>query len=286
VRYLLYLNLEKEFGRSPKRKVVAFFASFWSIGGLLSDNDADMLEEVLQNTSLGAGDELVLMINSPGGEGLAAERIVNICRHYGNGGLSVIVPKMAKSAATMICFGANDIHMAQTSELGPIDPQIQVTDKGGTKYLAAHEIIESYNELMGMANRTSGRVDPFLQQLQRFDARDIRRIKSAQALSESIAINCLKSGRFSGLSEREIKRKMKPFLNPIFTKVHGRPIYRDVAKSCGLNIVQRDVRSPFWQIVRKLYVRLNRVVSQQVSEIIESAEHSWMAPLVMPSASD
>ena len=80
-----------------------------------------------------------------------------------------MVPRMAKSAATMICLGANEIIMSSTSELGPIDPQILIRDEQGkpVRYQAAHEIIDSYNELMDMANITKGRLEPFLQQLKR-----------------------------------------------------------------------------------------------------------------------
>ncbi len=156
IRRRFYASLEKQF--KQKVKVVALFTSF-SMPVLLQDVDADMLEEVLQNTPLQNGKELILLINSPGGEALPAERIVNICRSYSNGKFCVIVPKMAKSAATMICFGANKITMSKTSELGPIDPQIGIYDEHGNvvKYLAAHEIIESYNELdKGQSNSRKG----------------------------------------------------------------------------------------------------------------------------------
>lgn len=72
---------------------------------------------------------LIIMINSPGGDGLAAERIINVCRSYsGTGEYQVIVPGKAKSAATMVCFGASAIYMSPTSELGPVDPQIVIVD--------------------------------------------------------------------------------------------------------------------------------------------------------------
>jgi ClpP class serine protease len=155
--------------------------------------------------------ELALVLNSPGGEALPAERIVNICRSFSPNGYTVIVPKMAKSAATMICFGAKEIGMGRTSELGPVDPQILVESKDSMKYYAAHEIIESYEELMKKANRTKQKADPYLQQLYRFDARDIRRIRSAQQLSESIAVTVLRGGVFRGRTLRQIKNKIKPF---------------------------------------------------------------------------
>ena len=77
-----------------------------------------MLESVLEVEHTSG--RLVLIVNSPGGQALAAERIVNVCRAYSAGDFEVVVPHMAKSAATMICFGANRIHMSKTAQLGPV----------------------------------------------------------------------------------------------------------------------------------------------------------------------
>jgi membrane-bound ClpP family serine protease len=247
--------------------------------GTIADSDADMIEEVLQNTPIN-GKELILVINSPGGDGLAAERIINIFRSYSPNGFSVIVPKMAKSAATMICFGAKKILMSKTSELGPIDPQIAIFDDNGkfSGYQAAHEIINSYEGLMARASKTKGRIEPYLQQLARFDDRSIQRIKSAQALSESIAVKCLKTGCMSNLEERQIRVKIKPFLDPKFTKDHGRPIYYDVARSSGLATELADHNSELWKDVWCLYVRLNFLVSSSASKVIESSTEAYTAP--------
>ncbi len=238
-----------------------------------------MLEEILQNCDC-PGKELVLLINSPGGEAFAAERIVNICRSFSPKGFKVIVPKMAKSAATMVCLGATEIGMSPTSELGPVDPQIPILDGDEVRYLAAHEIIESYTDLFKKANRTKGRLEPFLQQLQRFDARDIRRIVSAQELSASIAVKSLKLGMLSRLTESQIKRKIAPFLNPAITKAHGRPIYHDVAEKCGLNVKLYDIKSDFWKQVWELYMRCNYVVSNaslRYSKMVETVEDYFVA---------
>lgn len=274
IRKDLYTQLENALNSEThhRYRVVAFFTSF-TFPVLLSDGDADILEEVLQNSDM-KEKELMLLLNSPGGDALTAERIINICRNYGkNDDFSVIVPKMAKSAGTMVCLGAKEIGMSRTSELGPIDPQILIKDEKGTpvKYQAAHEVIESYDELIRKANSTKGRIEPFLQQLNRFDARDIRGIKSAQALSESIAISSLKRGCFKNFSIPQIKQQIKPFLDPQHTKVHGRPIYHDTAKTCGLPVKLFDSESNIWQIVLKLYVRMNYYVSNHAPKLIESA---------------
>jgi hypothetical protein len=260
--------------------VLCFFVSF-RFPAVIEDQDGDVIEELLQNRP--SGKHLKLILNSPGGLALPAERIVNICRSYSRDGrFSVIVPKMAKSAATMVCFGAAEIGMSPTSELGPIDPQIPVyDDKGKLSYLAAHEILESYNDLLRQANRTKGRIEPYLQQLARYDAREIRRTVSAQQLSERIAIKTLQTGMLSGKSEAQIKSMIGPFLDPRYTVVHGRPIYPDVAKKAGLAIKLHDLKSEEWRTIWHLYVRLNHYVSNKVAKVIECIDDSFAAPVIM-----
>ena len=272
----LYQELEKNLGKNAR--LVAFFTSFrWPV--LIQDNDADMLEEVLQNT-LGKGDRLVLLLNSPGGEALAAERIVNVCQSFGQGEFSVIVPKMAKSAATMVCLGATEVGMSLTSELGPIDPQIPIRDDQGrvTRHIAAHEIRRSFDKLVRLASSTKGRIEPFLQQLSRYDSREIEWIISQQELSESIALKLLKSGTLRKLNQAKIKAQIKPFLDPTFTKVHGRPIYHDLAKKCGLKMKLYDLRSPFWRTLWGLYARIDHLLTSPargIAKLIESADESY-----------
>jgi hypothetical protein len=276
IRKPLYENLEKALGGN--KRVVSFFTSF-RYPVILEDDDADMLEDVLANTSLDEKD-LVPIINSPGGDALAAERIVNVCRSFSRKGFSVIVPKMAKSAATMICLGADEILMNKTSELGPIDPQILIRDDKNqpVRYQAAHEVLDSYSELMKEANGTKGRIEPYLQQLSRFDARDMRRIKSMQDLSENIAVNLLKRGMLKALGPAQIKQRIKPLTDPKRTTDHGRPVFHDEASRCGLKIKVYDNKNKVWQIVWELYVRLNFITSTSVTKVIESIEESYVSP--------
>src|ERR1041385_1829972 len=156
----LYVEIEKLLGRP----VVSYFTSF-RYPVMIEDADADMLEGVLQNIDLTNG--LALVISSPGGIGLAAERIINICRTYsGTGEFWAIVPGKAKSAATMICFGASKIYMGPSSELGPVDPQWTVRDeKGVLKRYSLFNVVESYDELFKKAVRAKGNLHPYLQQL-------------------------------------------------------------------------------------------------------------------------
>ena len=180
----------------------------------------------------------------------------------------------------MISLGADRILMSNTSELGPIDPQIRVMLEGEKRhqYVAAHEIIASYEDLMKEANQTKGQLAPYLQQLQRYDARAIQRIKSAQALSDSIAVRILESGMMKGRSAAYIRRRIKQLLDPTYSKAHGRPIYPDVAQKCGLNVVVQKLGGDVWGKVWELYTRLNHVVSGTASKIVESGRESYAAP--------
>ena len=271
-RLPLYEKLQKDF--EEKYVIVSFFMAFGSPGVFLNNSDADMLEEVLHNTNLD-GKSLLLVLNCPGGDALTAERIITICRTFSPNGYSVVVPKQAKSAATMICLGASRLYMSATSELGPIDPQIFDSDGAW----AAHEIIESYEDLIRKATKAKGNLDPYLQQLHRFDARNIRWIRSAQQLSESIALKALGTGALKGKSPKAIRKKIGPFLNPKYTKSHGRPIYHDVATKCGLDVELLPVRGSKWRTVWELYVRLGYAVNNgRGSKIIESQEDHYIVP--------
>ncbi|MFW7380285.1 MAG: SDH family Clp fold serine proteinase [Oligoflexus sp.] len=67
---------------------------------------------------------VLLIIRSSGGQIEPAYQISKICRLVSNGGFLVCLPREAKSAATLIALGADEIHMGHLSQLGPIDPQI------------------------------------------------------------------------------------------------------------------------------------------------------------------
>ena len=152
LRQSLIKKLEKHFGG----KVITYFTSFTARKTMVSDSDAEMIESIL-SVDHKAGEKIFLVINSPGGSGLAAERIVNICREYSNDHFEAVVPHMAKSAATMICFGAAAIHMSATAELGPVDPQVPywIGAASGAQddanWISAEEYVRSYDDLVKAA---------------------------------------------------------------------------------------------------------------------------------------
>lgn len=66
---------------------------------------------------------VALLIDSPGGLADAAYKLARLlCRHAG--GFTAVIPRYAKSAATLLTLGATDVVMGPDAELGPLDVQI------------------------------------------------------------------------------------------------------------------------------------------------------------------
>ncbi len=270
-RKKLYSDLEKELNMP----VVAFCTSF-QFPVMIEDADADMIEGLLQKIDLKNG--LALLINSPGGIGLSAERILNICKSYsGTGEFIALVPGKAKSAATMVCMGASKIYMSKTSELGPIDPQITIQKDNKKMNIAVCNLVQSYKDLFDQAVKAKGNLQPFLQQLANYDAREIKEYEAAIELSEDVAVRALQSGMMKGITKDEIRKKIKVFLTPEETKSHGRSIFYEEAKKCGLKIELMDLKSQIWKLSYELFVRTYNFTNTRVAKCIESKEHSFSA---------
>ena len=257
------------------RTLVTFFTSFGGSVGI-EDEDCDMLQSVLQHTDCTNG--LVVMVNSPGGDGLAAERIVNTCRAYsGTNDYWVVVPGKAKSAATIMCMGASKIMMGLPSELGPVDPQIFRREGDTFKQFSAYSLVSGYEKLFKGAVRTKGNLEPYIQQLQKFDVRDINKYKDLIKLSEDIAVKVLKSGTMRKKTKADIRKNIKIFLDPTAgTITHSRSINRDEARSCGLNIEDMNVHSPEWLTIYELYARTDVFVDSAIAtKAVESREDAF-----------
>lgn len=63
-------------------------------------------------------------MHSTGGYIEPAYLIGKLLHEYSANPLNIVVPRRAKSAATLVCCAASRIHMGSLSELGPIDPQL------------------------------------------------------------------------------------------------------------------------------------------------------------------
>lgn len=98
------------------------------------------LEELLH--PLDSATPLHLLLASPGGDGETAIRIVRSLQARCTE-LTVVLPDMAKSAATILCLGADRIVFGPGGDLGPVDSQMRYPN--GT-LASAKELVEAVDE--------------------------------------------------------------------------------------------------------------------------------------------
>jgi hypothetical protein len=86
-----------------------------------------------------------VILFSGGGDIEAAFNLACLLRSIGHESLNIIVPRWAKSAATLIACAADTISMTPVAELGPLNPQIMDTpDSEDSRRLSCLSIIETF----------------------------------------------------------------------------------------------------------------------------------------------
>ena len=86
--------------------------------------DLDKIFSALTETNPKKDKDVVLFLLSRGGDAEPAYQISKLCKSFALSKFKAVVPRHAKSAATLIAIGADEIHMGPLGQLGPIDPQI------------------------------------------------------------------------------------------------------------------------------------------------------------------
>ncbi|MBA7548477.1 hypothetical protein ES705_40937 [subsurface metagenome] len=102
--------------------------------------DESTADSIYRAIPIGEKKNILMIIHSSGGSVEPAYLISNCCKEYSKK-FVIVIPRKAKSAATLISLGADEIHMGIMSELGPIDPQINLLPALGltnaVEYLAS-----------------------------------------------------------------------------------------------------------------------------------------------------
>lgn len=111
---------------------------------IMIQSDADSIYNAVTNFS--DKKPILLVLHSAGGNIGTAYLIGKLLSEYSGGKVEIAVPRLAKSAATLLCCAANHIHMGSLSELGPIDPQFEGLPALGLKSAIQHiaELVAEY----------------------------------------------------------------------------------------------------------------------------------------------
>lgn len=100
-----------------------------SLGGSWSILGPDVVRAfMIARSQMPKGKPVALLIDSPGGYAKSAWQIAMILRTR-CGGFTAVIPRYAKSAATILTCGADTILMGEHAELGPLDAQYFDNDR-------------------------------------------------------------------------------------------------------------------------------------------------------------
>lgn len=116
----------KAFEVTRGARVLPLFLSKAAISAGTVDDIFDTLREKYNCFETTECDRLDVILDSSGGAIDAAYNIGLLLRRYAKRELNIIVPRWAKSAATVIACAGDRIYMTPVAELGPVDPQIKM----------------------------------------------------------------------------------------------------------------------------------------------------------------
>jgi ATP-dependent protease ClpP protease subunit len=235
---------------------------------LIDRDDIVFFVDLLHNVPRGT--DLDFLLHTPGGDIDAAEKVISMVRtSVGAGRLRVIVPDFAKSAGTLMVLGADKIIMSDSSELGPIDPQITLNDGRGNRirhsvqmYLDAYEAHS--DSLRKNPNDVAAQI-----MLGKLDPATVKLCEAARYRALTFAETQLKQGMFRlvGGNYTDIAAQLmdtKRWLS------HGQMISWAAASGIGLSGVEYlEPGSDEWQRYWRLYC-LQRLAVKDRQKLFES----------------
>ncbi|MBU2008897.1 MAG: hypothetical protein KJ624_03455 [Chloroflexi bacterium] len=210
-----------------------------------------MFEDLLRTADSKVG---YLMITSPGGDPNAAEKLLVMCRERFTEGFFVIIPNYAKSAGTMVALGSEKILMGYLAELGPIDPQLQISSVPGPS-LPARSFIDGLENIRTKVKKDGDPVQMYLPMLSQIRPEVIAICQSAIEDSRSFAEKWLKRHMLRN-DQGQAEQVAEWLSTGEKYRSHGKVIdYQEAKDILKLNVEKLDKDSELWDNVWELYTR-------------------------------
>ncbi|WP_348606958.1 SDH family Clp fold serine proteinase [Halobaculum rarum] len=220
------------------------------------------------------GNELDIILHSPGGTPTAAEGVVDYLRSKYDD-IRIFVPHAAMSAATMICCAADEVVMGKHSFLGPIDPQITLDTPTGLRSVPAQAILSQFNDAKMEIQEDESNLAHWTPILRQYGPGLLSECEQALNLSAELAEMWAKKYMLAGEPNAEEKAdKLASTLSDwdIF-KSHGRHISRDRASDFGFNVSALEDDQELQDIILSIYhIATHTHHMEDVAKIIENHE--------------
>lgn len=213
------------------------------------------------------GKELDLVLHSGGGSSEAAEQIVLYLRSkYDH--IRVFVPQKAMSAATMIACAADVIVMGKESALGPIDPQIALSQGPS---VPAQSILDDFAQAQAAVSKDPRLAALFAPKLLSLPHGMLSYCQSAINRSQELVGEWLV--KYMKLSTKAAQAAAEWLGSHKAHWSHGRPINAEKAISQGLKIEMLEADNVLQDKVLSVYHAIMwTFVTTDCVKIIESHE--------------
>ena len=240
--------------------VVAYTAGANARRNAITVADVPALGEVL--AQVGDCDSINLILESPGGDGPTAEKLVTMCRDFGKV-FRVLVPNRAKSAATLMALGADQILMGYCSEIGPIDAQVPIGYAGFQQWVSAQTVIDAEKRLRALYQKRKGNdqdVSDVLSSLAALNPPFVEHCRCLMGFSKKLAKEYLTNmleGQCSSPQKRGqiVRQVIKRLTQPKEHDVHSRFIHVQEAKRLELGVVSLGKHDELWCAMWDYYNR-------------------------------
>lgn len=266
--------------------VVAYIASPQHPFASLTQQDIPLLVDMM-TVACRRSKKAYLILQSGGGDGHAAEKIIQIYRNAFPDGFYVIVPQFAKSAATMVSLGSDRIVMGEASELGPIDPQIpSLAPTGQPQLIPARAYLSAISIIRERVKADPGSLQVYFPILQQLSPQMIGLCVDMVQFAEDFAKRWLPVGAMKGCSPGDVSNTVSQLIAGGRFGLHGSVISReDAAKTLKLNVEYWPPNDDRWTLLWEYYLRTIPVFLSNPAnaKLFETAEtSSTMAIQVAP----
>jgi len=182
------------------------------------------------------GQELDLILHSPGGSLEAADQIVLYLRNkYKH--IRAIIPQNAMSAATMIACACDTIVMGKHSAIGPIDTQVTFpTETGGTFTAPAQAILDEFEQAKKEIKKDPTTVPLWALKIKAYPHGLLQICETTLKLAKKKVEGWLNQYMFYNDEDKKGCAISEWLGNAKEHKTHGRPINIDLARKQGLKV--------------------------------------------------
>lgn len=228
-------------------------ASLQNLPGALLSITAEDIQGFMSALHEIKGDDLDLIIHSPGGSPEATEQIVNYLRSKFKN-IRAIIPQNAMSAATMLACACNEIILAKHSALGPIDPQMVIrTNTGSTYFIPAQTILDEFDQAKNEVIANPALATLWVNRINQYPHGFFQQCAALISHAEVMVTDWLNKYMFDNKEENKSKEIAKWLVNAKKHFTHGRPLSILTLKEKGIKVTNLEDDQRLQELVLSVF---------------------------------